>query len=110
MVVVANRTSRPLSGWVQVFAASSSIAGRSIPRTGGALNKCPTTQKRKRAHAAAEEETSKVITGPHKSGERIVTRTVRPGIKRGTQGRRECIFCGVAAAAGDPSGDLDFQA
>src|SRR5690242_5646802 len=93
MVVIANWTSRPLRGWVQVFAASSSMAGRSAPRAGGALNRCPTTEKRKRAHAA-EEETSLVITGPHKSGERIVTRTVRTGIPAVRQGGRECTFCG----------------
>src|SRR2546428_13858715 len=93
MVVIANWTSRPLRGWVQVFAASCSMAGRSVPRAGGALNRCPTTEKRNRAHAA-EEETSLVIIGPHKSGERIVTRTVRPGIRQPPQDRRECTFCG----------------
>src|ERR1700682_5739850 len=77
MVLTANWTSPPLRGWVQVLPASSSIAGRSIPRAGGALNRWPTTVKRNRAHTAPEEETSLVITSPHESGERIVTRTVR---------------------------------
>src|SRR5579863_3486815 len=93
MVVLANCTSRPLRGCVQVLAASVSRAARSIPRAGGALSRCPTTAKRKRAHAV-EEETSLVITGPHKSGERSFTRTVRPGIPAAGRGGRECVFCG----------------
>src|SRR3989304_3045762 len=52
MVTGANRTSRPLTGWVQVFSARARRAALSYPRAGGELNSEPTTEKRKRAHKA----------------------------------------------------------
>src|SRR5580704_7125802 len=109
MVVLANCTSRPLRGCVQVLAASVSRAGRSIPRAGGALSRCPTTAKRKRAHAV-EEETSLAITGPHKSGERIIHADSEARYTGGRPGRSRMRLLRESRPTEVPSGDRDFEA
>src|SRR3990167_3463271 len=90
MVTVAKRTSRPVTGCVQFFSASTRMAAFSSPRAGGALNSEPTTEKRNRAHKREVDGSCfRVITAPHKQGEshceshRLVA-----------QDGRRCIFCG----------------
>jgi hypothetical protein len=73
MVEAAKRTSRPLTGWVQVFSASERMLAVSSPRAGGALNSEPTTEKRNRAHKTAVDRSClEVIAAPHERGGRCL--------------------------------------